>query len=697
TTPWTLPANQAVVLHPELEYVLIAYQHEDVTEHLILAEALLNSCLQRYQIETHQVVARCVGQDLEHLQLKHPFYAREVPVILGDHVTTEAGTGAVHTAPGHGLEDYIVGLRYQLPIDNPVGSDGKFLPHTEIFAGEQVFKANDHVLEVLQAHRKLLHHEKIRHSYPHCWRHKTPIIFRATPQWFISMEKHQLRQQALEAIQTVDWTPEWGEQRIVGMIENRPDWCISRQRNWGVPIAVFVHKETGELHPHTLDLIEKIAQKIEQTGINAWFELQPADLLGEEAQHYDKAVDTLDVWFDSGVTHATVLETRDELCVPADLYLEGSDQHRGWFQSSLLTSVAMRHGKAPYSGVLTHGFTVDAKGRKMSKSLGNVIAPQDVIKKSGADILRLWVAATDYRGEITVSTEILTRIAEAYRRIRNTARFLLANLAGFDPAVNLVPRDKMLALDRWAVDKAYHLQQEIIKAYDSYNFHVVYQKVHHFCTVEMGSLYLDIIKDRQYTCQQDSIARRSAQTALFHIIEALSRWLTPILSFTADEIWHYIPGARGQSVLLETWYNGLFPLDTHSVVAATTWDKVWLIREAVSKEMEKLRATDVIGASLEAEVHLYCDHHTVELLSVMQDELRFVLISSYSHLHLAEQRTEDAVNYEGFWVKVQRCEHKKCIRCWHLREDVGTSVEHPELCGRCVENVTGAGEVRLFA
>jgi isoleucyl-tRNA synthetase len=620
-----------------------------------------------------------------------------VPVILGDHVTTEAGTGAVHTAPGHGLEDYIVGLRYHLPIDNPVGGDGKFLPHTEIFAGEQVFKANDHVIEVLQAHRKLLHHEKIRHSYPHCWRHKTPIIFRATPQWFISMEKHQLRQQALEVIQAVDWTPEWGEQRIVGMIENRPDWCISRQRNWGVPITVFVHKETGALHPQTLELIEKIAQQIEKIGIDAWFELQPTELLGDDAQHYDKASDTLDVWFDSGVTHATVLETRDELCVPADLYLEGSDQHRGWFQSSLLTSVAMRHGKAPYSGVLTHGFTVDAKGRKMSKSLGNVIAPQDVIKNSGADILRLWVAATDYRGEITVSNEILTRIAEAYRRIRNTSRFLLANLAGFDPATDRVSRENMLALDRWAVDKAYHLQQEIIKAYDSYNFHVVYQKVHHFCTVEMGSLYLDIIKDRQYTCQKDSVARRSAQTALFHIIEALSRWLTPILSFTADEIWQYIPGARGKSVLLETWYNGLFPLDENSVVAAPTWDKIWVIREAVSKELEKLRAVEVIGAGLEAEVHLYCDHHTVELLSVLQNELRFVLITSYSHLHLAEQRPEDAVNYEGFWVKAQRCEHKKCIRCWHLREDVGANAEHPELCGRCVENVAGVGEVRLFA
>lgn len=697
TTPWTLPANQAVALHPELEYVLIAHQQDGVTEHLILAEALLNSCLQRYQIEKYEIVARCVGQDLEHLQLKHPFYAREVPVILGDHVTTEAGTGAVHTAPGHGLEDYIVGLRYHLPIDNPVGGDGKFLPHTEIFAGEQVFKANDHVIEVLQAHRKLLHHEKIRHSYPHCWRHKTPIIFRATPQWFISMEKHQLRQQALEAIQTVDWTPEWGEQRIVGMIENRPDWCISRQRNWGVPITVFVHKETGELHPQTLELIEKVAQKIEKIGIDAWFELQPAELLGDDAQYYDKASDTLDVWFDSGVTHASVLETRDELCVPADLYLEGSDQHRGWFQSSLLTSVAMRHGKAPYSGVLTHGFTVDAKGRKMSKSLGNVIAPQDVIKNSGADILRLWVAATDYRGEITVSNEILTRIAEAYRRIRNTSRFLLANLAGFDPATDKVSRENMLALDRWAVDKAYHLQQEIIKAYDSYNFHVVYQKVHHFCTVEMGSLYLDIIKDRQYTCQKDSIARRSAQTALFHIIEALTRWLTPILSFTADEIWQYIPGTRGKSVLLETWYNGLFPLEEHSAVAVTTWDKIWIIREAVSKELEKLRAAEVIGAGLEAEVHLYCDHHTVELLSVLQNELRFVFITSYSHLHLAEQRPEDAVNYDGFWVKAQRCEHKKCIRCWHLREDVGANAEHPELCGRCVENVAGAGEVRLFA
>jgi isoleucyl-tRNA synthetase len=669
TTPWTLPANQAVALHPELEYSVVQCEGE----RLVIAEALLKDTMLRYNIEKYHVIAYCQGKDLEGLQLQHPFYDRQVPIILGTHVTTEAGTGAVHTAPGHGQEDYVVGSRYNLPIENPVNERGVFLPDTPLFAGKHVFNANEDVIEELKLRERLLAIHNIRHSYPHCWRHKTPIIFRATPQWFISMDKQGLRQKAIDSVKTVTWMPEWGEQRIEGMIANRPDWCISRQRNWGVPITLFVHKTTGELHPDTLELIETIAQRVEKEGTDAWLDFEIDD--------YNKITDTLDVWFDSGVTHSTVLDS-----IPADLYLEGSDQHRGWFQSSLLTSVAMNDGAPPYKAVLTHGFTVDAKGRKMSKSLGNVMAPQKVMKNLGADIIRLWVSATDYTGEMTVSDEILKRIADAYRRLRNTARFLLANLHDFNPATDCVKAENMLAFDRWAMDRAWQLQQEIITAYDNYQFHQVYQKLHHFCAVDMGSLYLDVIKDRQYTCQTDSLARRSAQTALYHIVEALVRWLAPILSFTAEDIWQHMPGERGESILLETWYQGLVPNKEQT----TQWDSVFTIREAVSKELEALRNAGTIGSSLDAEVEIYCNETLYKQLSFLGDELRFMLITSSAQIHLSTD-TED------FELKIKASEHTKCVRCWHHREDVGTNADHPELCGRCVENVIGEGEQREYA
>ncbi len=556
TTPWTLPANQGVALNPDLEYAVVQCEKDGNKERLVVAEALLKDAMLRYDIENYHVIAYCKGAELEHQLLQHPFYDRQVPIILGDHVTTEAGTGAVHTAPGHGQDDYVVGLKYGLPVDNPVGNDGVFLPNTEIFAGEHVFNANAHVLEVLEQQGKLLHHVAILHSYPHCWRHKTPIIFRATPQWFISMDKNKLREQALNEVKRVAWIPEWGQARIESMMEGRPDWCISRQRTWGVPITFFVHKETGELHPRTAELVEQVAQRIEQQGIEAWFELEAAELLGDEAEHYEKMTDTLDVWFDSGVTHACVLEKREQLHFPADLYLEGSDQHRGWFQSSLLASVAMNE-VAPYKAVLTHGFTVDADGKKMSKSKGNVVAPQSVMKDLGADVLRLWVAATDYRGEMSVSDEILKRTSDGYRRLRNTARFLLSNLDDFDPAQHLVEDKDLLALDRWVVDRAFTLQEEVKTAYETYQFQHIYQKVHHFCVIDLGGFYLDIIKDRQYTAKADGLARRSAQTAMYHVLEALTRWLAPIISYTADEIWQYLPGKRSESVFLETWYQGL--------------------------------------------------------------------------------------------------------------------------------------------
>jgi len=704
TTPWTLPANRAVAVNPELDYVVVQCETDSRgQERLLLADALLKDAMARYGIEQYQVMAYCRGSDLEGVKLRHPFYEREVPVVLSEFVTTDAGTGAVHTAPGHGQEDYVVGMRYGLEVDNPVGGDGKFVPGTRFFEGEHVFNANDHVLEVLKAEGMLVRSESVRHSYPHCWRHKTPIIFRATPQWFISMDQKGLRQAALDGIRGVRWMPSWGQARIEGMVQNRPDWCISRQRTWGVPIALFVHKQTGAIHPRTPELIEEVAKRIEEGGVDAWFDLDPAELLGAEAADYEKVQDILDVWFDSGVTHACVLEPRDELQFPADLYLEGSDQHRGWFQSSLLTSVAMR-GVPPYRSVLTHGFTVDADGMKMSKSRGNVVAPQKVVDTLGADILRLWVASTDYRGEMAVSDEILKRMADAYRRIRNTARFLLANLTGFDPARDLVEPTRMLALDRWAVERARELQAEVVKAYQDYEFHLIYQKVHNFCSVDMGSFYLDIIKDRQYTTQTDSLARRSAQTAMYHIVEALVRWLAPILSFTAEEIWGHIPGARGASVFLETWYSlpEVHVGDQAGDIGYRDWDRVMEVREVVSKELERLRVAGGIGSSLEAEVDLYCGQELYEQLVKLEDELRFVLITSYARLHRDYEHPDHAAHFalstnDELWIAVAPAAHPKCVRCWHRREDVGQHAEHPALCGRCVENVAGGGEVRRFA
>jgi isoleucyl-tRNA synthetase len=707
TTPWTLPANQAVALHPELEYVLVqcAGVSGHGAERLLLADGLLKEAMGRYGVEEYRVIATCKGSELEGLKLQHPFYQREVPVILGDHVTLDAGTGAVHTAPGHGQEDYVVGAKYHLKVDNPVGGDGKFLPGTELFAGQHVFKANDAVLEVLRERGKLAHARALRHSYPHCWRHKTPIIFRATPQWFISMEQNGLRPHALEAIKNTEWLPDWGQARIEGMVNNRPDWCISRQRTWGVPIALFVHKVTGKLHPDTANLIEQVAKKVEEQGIDAWFNLQPAELLGTEAAEYDKVADTLDVWFDSGVTHACVLERRDTLQRPADLYLEGSDQHRGWFQSSLLTAVATT-GKAPYKSVLTHGFTVDAKGQKMSKSKGNVVAPQKVVNNLGADILRLWVASTDYTSEMTVSDEILKRTADAYRRIRNTARFLLANLGkadegAFDPAQNLVAADKLLPLDAWAVARAAELQRELQAAYDSYEFHLIYQKLLRFCSIDMGSFYLDVIKDRQYTCQPDSLARRSAQTAIYHVVEAMSRWMAPVLSFTAEEVWQHMPGERSASVFLEGWYD--FPELYLGELDLGYWSEVMQVRDAVNRELEQLRNAGEIGANLQAEVNLYCGREIHDKLARLGDELRFVLITSTADIQLmAQQPPAEAAHYtlesgDELWVAVAASAQQKCGRCWHYREDVGSHADHPELCGRCVENVDGDGEERRFA
>ena len=699
TTPWTIPANRAVALNAKLDYSLVQVEQGPLgAERLIMATDLVKEVMARAGIEHYHALGFAKGAALELVPLQHPLYDFSVPLIMGEHVTTDSGTGCVHTAPGHGQEDFVVGKQYNLEVANPVGANGVYLPDTPLFAGQHVFKANDSVVEALKEAGALLVHKAYKHSYPHCWRHKTPIIFRATPQWFISMEQQGLRATSLAQIEQTRWIPDWGQQRIEKMVEGRPDWCISRQRTWGVPIALFVDKDTGALHPDTQALMEQVAKLVEQDGIQAWFDLSAESLLGEDAQQYVKVTDTLDVWFDSGVTHACVVEARPEFggADQADLYLEGSDQHRGWFMSSLMTGVSIKH-KAPYKQVLTHGFTVDGDGRKMSKSLGNVVSPQDVMNKLGADILRLWVATTDYTSEMTVSDEILNRAADKYRRIRNTARFLLANLNGFNPATDLVPFEQMVELDLWVVNRAAKLQQEIVDAYDNYQFHQVSQKLMNFCTVELGSFYLDVIKDRQYTAHSDGLARRSCQTALYHIAQAMVRWMAPVMSFTAQEIWQELPGQQQEFVFTDVWYTG-FSGVTGGKFDDAFWQQLLQVRDEVNKVLEAARREDKIGASLQAEVTLYASEALAADLAKLGDELRFVLITSTAQVS-PEAAPADAVQTElaGLSVQVVASTAAKCGRCWHHRHDVGADAAHAELCLRCVSNVEGEGEQRAFA
>ncbi|MDD9805467.1 MAG: isoleucine--tRNA ligase [Gammaproteobacteria bacterium] len=703
TTPWTLPANQAVALHPELDYVLLDGVLEGGPDGgdgggkrigVVVAESLAEACAARYGMATATVMARFKGAALDGLRLRHPLDGREVAVVPGGHVTTDAGTGAVHIAPAHGADDHHLGLRHQLPATTPVGGDGLFNQTAGELAGKHIRKADDDIAAALKRRGTLLHAEDHRHSYPHCWRHKTPVISRATPQWFIGMEHEDLLQRSLAACAGVRWTPAWGRARMEGMLEARPDWCVSRQRHWGVPIALFTAGKDGAPHPRTHELIEQVARLVEKDGVEAWFELNARDLLGDEARDYDKVTDTLDVWFDSGVTHACVLDRRDELASPADLYLEGSDQHRGWFQSSLLTSVACR-GRAPYKGVLTHGFTVDARGQKMSKSRGNVVAPQKVIERFGADVLRLWVAATDFSGEMAISDEILKRTTDAYRRIRNTARFLLANLHGFNPAQHAVAPAQMLALDRWAVAAAAALQRDIRGDYGDYVFHRIVHRIHNFCTTAMGGFYLDIIKDRLYTTAADGVPRRSAQTAMHHIALALARWIAPVLSFTADEIHRALPGETRESVFLCEWHTGLFDLGDGDALTMDEWRRIIGIRGAVAGELERLRRDDRIGSSLDAGVEIFCDGDDRRLLEALGGELRFVMITSQAAVRPLADAGEDAVAIsDEMKLRVVNSGGTKCQRCWHHRDELA---DGRDLCDRCVTNVSGDGEVRLYA
>ena len=698
TTPWTLPANQAVAVHAEIDYQLVQVSTDRGVQNFILAKDLVESSVERYKLENPVVLADFNGSVIENLLLQHPLLTdRQVPVILGEHVIATSGTGAVHTAPGHGVDDYKVGLQYNLKVENPVGGNGVYLPTSPIFAGEHIYKANPKIIEALDAVGRLWAHQPIKHSYPHCWRHKTPIIFRATPQWFISMDAKGLRQGALNAIENeISFVPDWGKNRIQAMIEGRPDWCISRQRTWGVPIPFFVHKDTNELHPRTAELIEEVAKLIEQEGIDAWYNREAKDFIGDEAEQYNCVRDTLDVWFDSGTTHYAVLREREELTDPADLYLEGSDQHRGWFQSSLLTSIAINQ-RAPYKGLLTHGFVVDEKGRKMSKSLGNIITPQDIIKDMGADGLRFWIASADYRYEMTAGKEIFNRASDGYRRIRNTLRFLLANLNGFKPSTDALPVDQLIALDQYILQRAADVQKTIQQAYEDMNFHIVTNALTNFCINDLGGLYLDIIKDRQYTTKADSQARHSAQTALYHLVQAFVRWMSPILSFTAQEAWPLIPEQTEKYVFTAEWYD--IPVASKAnLLSEADWQTLIAVKSAVNKFIETARTAKIVGSNLSAKVELWADAKLKDVLDRLDDELRFVMITSQVLVNAFDATQGEASDLAGLNVQVSAADGEKCVRCWHVLPDVNTHVTHPGLCGRCIINLpTGQGEERKYA
>ncbi len=684
TTPWTLPANQAIAVKDELTYAVVAVGDG----HYLVAETLATAFVELMGGDTmQQPLALVTGQDLTVLFAQHPLIdSRQVPIITGEHVTADSGTGLVHTAPAHGVDDYNVGIQAGLPTENPVAGNGVYLPEAKVFVGEHIYKAQPKIIDALQASGHLLHHSVITHSYPHCWRHKTPIIFRATPQWFISMTANGLREQALADIKQVVWTPAWGQNRIESMVNGRPDWCISRQRTWGVPIAFFIHKQTGKLHPNTTDIIEKVAQAIEKGGIESWFDAKDSEFIGADSETYERVTDTLDVWFDSGATNTTVLARRAELSFPADLYLEGSDQHRGWFQSSLLVSEAIIQ-TPPFKQVLTHGFTVDANGYKLSKSKGNTkgFEPKELADKFGVDILRLWVANSDYRYEMAVSKESFERITDMYRRIRNTIRFLLANISDFDYASNAVADDDLLSLDKYILYRASEMNDMIASAYDAMNFHSVCQQITAFCSQDLGGFYLDIIKDRQYTTQKDGKPRRSAQTAIYHITHALLRWIAPILSFTAQEAWQVFQKDGGY-VFVEHWYQ--LPVPAMQKIDPADWERILATKELANKAMDNARNDKIINGSLSASLTILANSDDYIALQKLGDEMRFVFISSAVVLTPNDGET---------CVQVAPAVGEKCSRCWHITQDVGQNVSHPTLCLRCVQNVDRDGESRYYA
>ena len=685
TTPWTLPANEAISVHPELDYGI----YETDERLLILSIDLAEERLSKYKFKSVNL-GICKGSQLEGIMFSHPFIEKSVPIICGEHVTTEAGTGLVHTAPAHGIDDYVVGSKYNLPIDNPVDEKGRFKKNVPLFAGEFVWKSNLLIAEVLDKNNKLLLNEKHQHSYPHCWRHKAPIIFRATHQWFIGMnhkgkDKKSLRDFSYKAVLGTKFFPDWGKKRLESMIKNRPDWCVSRQRNWGVPIPIFLNKDTNLPHPRSEEFFDIVAKMIEEKGIDAWFNMDPSTLLGTETDQYTKIQDTLDVWFDSGTTHQSVLVPREELSNPADLYLEGSDQHRGWFQSSLLTSCAIT-GEAPYRALLTHGFVVDGQGYKMSKSKGNVIAPQKIMDQYGADILRLWVASTDYSGELNISDEIMKRVSESYRRIRNTLRFLCANLDDFDHKSMSVDVSQMVSIDKYSLFLLDELQKSILKDYENFEFYLAVQKFVSFCSEDMGGFYLDVLKDRLYTLGEDSKERRSAQTALYYITQTLIRIMAPILSFTAQEVWEVTNKEHRNTVFSDYWYD--IPAHTLSKEELGAWQEIIEIRNLANKKIEEIREKGEIGSSLQATLEIVTKSSTYKYLLNFEEDLKYIFITSSVNIKEAEGETK---------IYVSASPHSKCDRCWHYDESVGSIKDHSSLCKRCFSNLFEQGELRTHA
>ena len=695
TTPWTLPANQAIAIHQDIIYVLVNIRDQNI----IVSERLLKSLMIKINIDKYQIISKIQGSQLTRLEAKHPFYNKIVPIIPSDHVSIESGTGLVHIAPAHGIEDFKIGKKYHLSLDNLVDESGYYMDQVPVFSNKFIFDSNQIIINYLLKNDALLYSENIKHSYPYCWRHNKPLIFRVSSQWFISMHKNNLQEKAEKAINKIKWMPIWGKNRITKMIQNRPDWCISRQRTWGVPMPLFVNKNTGKLHPNTVEITKKVANLIEKKGIESWFNSNNLDFIEkDEINHYERVHDILDVWFDSGASHSCVLQKNKLLNFPADLYLEGSDQHRGWFQSSLLISIACSN-KIPSYQVLTHGFVVDDKGRKMSKSLGNTISPQTIVNDLGADILRLWVASTDYQSEMNISKDILKHVTDIYRRIRNTARFLLSNLQDFNLKTDILKFNKLVAIDQWAIIQTKKVQEDIIKDYNNYNFHMVVQHIHHFCSIEMGSFYLEIIKDRQYTASTKGNARKSSQNALYHILQALVRWISPILCFTADEIWESITFENSQELVLCQWYDKINCFELFLPFTLEYWKIIKKIRDECNKLIEEKRTRGEIGGSLEIEMILYVNKILYRKLLPISSELHFALIVSKVFLKPSQNKTSSALvtSIPGLFVELTKSSEKKCERCWHYCHSIGKNLKYHDICSRCIKNITTEkGENREF-
>ena len=680
TTPWTIPGNVALSVNSNLEYSLMEVQIENKKQCLIISKELVESVMKRCSITDFSTLSTIPGSNLESIEARHPYFDRKSTVILGDHVTIEMGTGVVHTAPAHGLEDFHASNKYNLEILNYVGPDGTFTDDAKDFSGMNLEEANKKSIEMLEETSNLLSKESYQHSFPHCWRHKTPLFYRATPQWFISMTAENLLQNSINSIDSVNWMPDWGKSRITSMMEERPDWCISRQRTWGVPIALYLHKKTGELHPDTLSIMQKVADEVEKSGTDVWFEQNLETVnVGED---YEPVMDILDVWFDSGVTHYCVLNEQRGLSQPADLYLEGSDQHRGWFQSSLLTGMTI-NDLPPFRNVVTHGFVVDSEGKKMSKSLGNVVSPQSIWNQKGADILRAWVASTEFRNEMNFSNEILDRTTDSYRKIRNTIRFLLSNLYDFDQKNNLVQSKDLVELDLFIVSKAMNIQKDIVADYENFDFHLAFQKILNFCSNELGSFYLDIIKDRAYTSHQDGPARRSSQTAMFHVLQMLLRWVSPIISFTAEEAWQEL-SHNERSIFEEEWYF----LDDNFDIDLDVWNDLINLKDEVNKKIEIFREKGSIGSSLDSEVHISCNENDFFKFSKYGDELKFLFLVSKVTLLVAD-------GDEEIQIDINLSSDEKCERCWHRLPDLSL-YQGSKICSRCLSNLSFPGEVRLL-